>query len=124
MEPVEEGADPSLRRMQLAAELGRTPELSALATNFWPNARTLEEPRTIDGWIDRACDSGYHPCGTVPMGASEDPDAATDGRGRVRGVEGLRVVDASIMPVIPNGNTHAPVIMIAEKAADLIRSGS
>jgi choline dehydrogenase len=53
----------------------------------------------------------------------EDPDAVVDVELRVNGVEGLRVVDASIMPVVPRGNTNAPTIAIAERAADLIRHG-
>ena len=55
------------------------------------------------------------------MGSSDDPRAVTDGEGRVYGVEGLRVVDASIMPRIVNGNLNAPTIMMAEKTADSIR---
>jgi choline dehydrogenase len=61
----------------------------------------------------------YHPVGTCRM-SDTHPEAVVDSQLRVHGIEGLRVVDASIMPIIPGGNTHAPTVMVAERAADLI----
>ena len=63
----------------------------------------------------------FHPAGTCKMGISEDALAVVDSELRVRGVEGLRVADASIMPIVPGGNINAPTMMVAEKAADLIK---
>jgi 5-(hydroxymethyl)furfural/furfural oxidase len=65
-----------------------------------------------------------HPSGTCAMGSVENPQAVVDPACRVHGVRNLRVVDASIMPRITSANTNLPTIMIAEKAAELIRSGS
>jgi choline dehydrogenase len=75
----------------------------------------------IDAFVRERVESAYHPCGACKMGAADDPHAVVDPETRVIGVDGLRVVDSSIMPVITNGNLNAPTIMIAEKAADLIR---
>ncbi len=71
--------------------------------------------------IARTTYSVYHPVGTCRMG--EDADAVVDDQLRVKGLEGLRVIDASVMPVVPRGNTNAPTIAVAERAADLIRHG-
>lgn len=74
----------------------------------------------IDDFIRRKVESAYHPCGTCRMGRVDDPMAVVDPRLRVIGLEGLRVADTSIMPVVTTGNLNAPAIMIGEKASDMI----
>jgi choline dehydrogenase len=108
--------------MQLAYELVQQPSMRALARHFWPSPRVLRSRERTDAWVRRACDSGYHPCGTVPMGRDEDPQACTDERGAVRGIEGLYVADASLFPTIPSSNIHLAVLMVAERIAEWLKS--
>jgi choline dehydrogenase len=79
----------------------------------------LRTDAELDAFVRAHGETAYHPCGSCRMG--EGADAVVDGEGRVHGIEGLRVVDASIMPEIVTGNLNAPTIMMAEKIADKIR---
>ncbi|GCC44973.1 hypothetical protein chiPu_0029173, partial [Chiloscyllium punctatum] len=96
------------------------PALRALQQKdmFTADVRTDDD---IRGILRARSDTVYHPVGTCKMGTN-DPLAVVDPTLRVHGIEGLRVVDASIMPTLIGGNTNAPTIMIGEKAADMIRA--
>jgi choline dehydrogenase len=80
----------------------------------------LRDPAGVRAWIRRTVGGYWHPAGTCRIGAARDPGAVTSPRLRVYGITGLRVADASIMPLIPNAPLNATVLAIAEKAADLI----
>ena len=85
------------------------------------NTPAGDSDEALRAHVARTTFAVYHPVGTCRMGT--DPDAVVDDQLRVNGLEGLRVVDASVMPTVPRGNTNAPVIAVAERAADLIRHG-
>ncbi len=107
--------------IRIAREVAAQPALAPfIGAELAPgSARTSDAE--IDAHIRSTAITVHHPLGTCRMGPDDDPDAVVDSALRVRGVEGLRVVDASVMPAGISGNINAPVIMIAEKAADLIR---
>jgi len=84
----------------------------------------IESDDDIDAWVRDNVESAYHPSCSVKLGADNDPMAVLNSDCQVRGVENLRVVDSSIFPSITNGNLNAPTMMVAERAADLIRGRS
>jgi len=86
------------------------------AAEFQPGA-AVKTDAEIEQWVRGHCETIYHPVGTCKMGPDNDPMAVVDNQCRVRGLEGLRVVDASVMPTLVGGNTNAPTIMIAERVA-------
>jgi choline dehydrogenase len=115
-------ADEDLRALREGVKLAR--EVYAQAAfdpyrgpELMPGAHVTRDEQ-IDGFIRKTAETIYHPVGTAKMG--RDADAVVDPQLRVYGVERLRVVDASVMPALISGNTNAPTIMIAEKAADMI----
>jgi len=111
-----------MRRSVAAFHIGRQiistePYRSLIFCEVRPGAHVVAE-EDIKGFIRQVAGTVYHPCGTCRMG--EDDKAVVDPELRVRGLEGLRVVDASVMPVIPTPNIHPATIMIAEKGSDAI----
>eukprot|EP00117_Sycon_ciliatum_P047522 scpid61910/ scgid2218/ Choline dehydrogenase, mitochondrial len=92
----------------------------ALRTNVCPGL-ALDSDECLERYVQAYTSTSYHYCSTCKMGAADDSTAVVDEALRVRGVAGLRVVDASVMPSETSGNLNAPTIMIAEKAADMIK---
>ena len=110
----------TLRRgIRMMRSIYATPPLGdAIERETFPGT-AVESDEAIDAYLRDAAEIGHHPVGTCAMGTGRR--AVVDPELRVHGLDGLRVVDASIMPEVPSGNTNAPTIMIAEKASDMIR---
>lgn len=105
--------------VRLAHRIGSNPALARHnAGEISPLAADLASDDAIDSWVRSTSNTIFHPVGTCRMG--NDEGAVLDAELKVRGVSGLRVVDASVMPTIVGGNTSAPTMMIAEKAADMM----
>jgi choline dehydrogenase len=114
--------DVMLEGTKLARALAATKAFAAFRGAELHPGPAANDDAALRAHIAKFTETLYHPVGTCKMG--QDAAAVVDSELRVGGVEGLRVVDASIMPAVIGGNTNAPTIMIAEKAADLIKGGS
>lgn len=102
-------------------EIANASPLSEVIVQEHEPGQGMQTDAEILSWVRQRAGSIFHPVGTCAMGPSSDSMAVVDARLRVHGVQGLRVVDGAIMPRIVSGNTNAPIIMLAERAADLIR---
>jgi len=114
--------DAMIHGVKLARELAQAEPLAAAAGREIYPGPGVQTDEQIAADVRRRVELLYHPVGTCKMGTGED--AVVDPELRVRGLENLRVVDASVMPTITRGNTNAPTYMIAEKAADMIKAAA
>jgi 5-(hydroxymethyl)furfural/furfural oxidase len=112
-----------LKARALAAGLDVGPLRSLFLRDRVDVERLLGDESALRACVRRFSAPQLHPLGTCRMGTADDPEAVVDGVGRVHGIEGLRVVDASIFPTITRGYTHFLVLMAAEKLADAVKSG-
>ena len=110
-----------IRGFKLVRQIIRQPALADLGGKEMAASAKAHTDLEIEHFIRDHADTIYHPVGTCRMG--NGPMDVVDAQLKVRGIDGLRVIDASIMPRVVGGNTNAPVIMIAEKAADMIKAG-
>ena len=108
-----------LKGYRIIEKISAQAPLQAFIEKMVMPAQTLKEDSEIIDFLRSMSETLYHPIGTCKMG--NDETAVVDAQLKVHGIDGLRVVDAAIMPTIIRGNTNAPTIMIAEKAADLIK---
>src|SRR6185369_17381765 len=111
--------DRMVRGFKLMRHILSQPALAGFEGRELPASANAHSDADIEAFIRNRADTIYHPVGTCRMGPGEED--VVDARLRVKGVRGLRVVDASVMPRIVGGNTNAPTIMIAEKASDMIK---
>jgi choline dehydrogenase len=107
--------------VRIAREAAAQAALDPYRGDEFSPGKDIQSDADIDAWIRRTGETIYHPVGTCRMGVAGDPMAVVDGELKVQGINGLRVIDASVMPTLVGGNTNAPTIMVAEKASDLIR---
>jgi len=104
---------------RIANQITATEPFRSLVTEQVRPSPDVQSDEQIEDYVRKVGSTVFHPCGTCRMG--EDPRAVVDSRLRVRGIQGLRVIDASVMPTLTTGNTNAPTIMIGEKGAAMIK---
>jgi len=123
MNHFQEQSDIEAYRMafRLTREIGMQPAFDAYRHREIDPGEDVKSDDEIDAWVRANVETAYHPTCTCKIGADDDPMAVVDPQCNVRGIETLRIVDSSIFPTVPNGNTNAPTIMVGEKAADIIR---
>lgn len=118
---AEEDRVTAVNSLRLTRRIVAAPALQRYSPEEFKPGLTFQTDEELGRAIGEIGTTIFHPAGTCKMGSHTDPMAVVDARLRVHGVMGLRIVDASIMPTITSGNTSSPVVMIAEKASDMIR---
>jgi choline dehydrogenase len=108
----------TLEAMRVTRRIMTAPAMRGIATDEIAPGLNIQTDDELLSWVRNNAETTYHPVGTCKMGS--DPMAVVDDQLRVRGMEGLRVADASIMPTLTSGNTNAPSIMIGEKASRMV----
>ncbi|WP_374643665.1 choline dehydrogenase [Tabrizicola sp.] len=115
----EEDREGFRRCLRLTREIVGQPAFDRFRGEEIAPGKDVRRDDEIDAWVRETMESTYHPCGSCRMG--EDAMAVVDSELKVRGLEGLRVIDSSVFPSEPNANLNAPTIMLAERAADMVR---
>ena len=107
--------------VRMMRKVAAQPALAPYVKGEYAPGAAVQTDAEIDAWVKQTAETIYHPVGTCRMGAKGDPMAVVDAECRVQGIEGLRVIDASVMPTLVGGNTNAPTIMIAERVASFMQ---
>jgi choline dehydrogenase len=115
----EEDREGFRRCLRLTREIIAQPAFDRFRGEEIAPGKNVRKDDEIDAWVRETMESTYHPCGSCRMG--EDAMAVVDSELKVRGIKGLRVIDSSVFPSEPNANLNAPTIMLAERAADIVR---
>ena len=111
----------TIAALATARQLLQTEPLkSKIGEELLPGAAVMEDPQALERYCGQTVKTNYHPVGTLRMGMENDPMAVVSPHLKVHGLDGLRVIDCSIMPQIVSGNTNAPAMAIGSKAASLI----